>query len=307
MHCAVCGIHFNDGVQCNACKSHLDFGCAQVSETTWRKMGIDKRTAWKCSSCRTASPSPAPSSDPASLADVLAEIRVVKRQLIALPGLVEDVRTIKDEMQDLKSSFEFMGTRLDNFSVKLTEVENKVSMLEDVQEIIGNLEKDVLSLKAQLSVSDQRSRLNNVEIKGVPLKKDENLFSIIDAISKKINYTVPKAQINYLYRVPLHGSKDKALVVSFTNRYTKEEFMAAARASKGLAAPDIGFRDSVRRIYINDHLNAEYKTLLNKAKLLAKEKGYNYIWVKFGKIHVRKNDTSPVFTVSQESDLNKIS
>lgn len=199
-----------------------------------------------------------------------------------------------------------MGTRLDGFQAKVAVVETKLSKMEHLHAVIDSLGNEVSSLKAQLSAADQRSRLNNVEIKGVPLKKDENLFSIVDAIGKEINLSVPRAQINYLYRVPLHGSKDKAIVVSFTNRYTKEEFVAAARARKGLAAPDIGFRDSVRRIYINDHLSMEYKILLNKVKSLAKENGFNFVWVKYGKIHVRKNDTSPVFTITQESDLNKL-
>lgn len=308
MDCASCGLKFNDGVQCSICLKHLDFGCAQLTETGWRKLGSDRRAAWKCSSCRGLSPKPAATPDPVSPAmdEILREIRDVQLKLIGLPSLIEDIKTIKNDLTELKVSCDFMGTRLDNFSSKMAEVESRVSKIENMQLSVDSLEKDVAELKVQLSAADQRSRLNNVEIKGVPVRKDENLFSIVEAISKEANVNFPRTQINYLYRVPVHGSKDKAIIVSFTNRYVKEEFVAAARARKTLAAPDIGFRDSVRRIYVNDHLNAESKGLLTKAKSAAREKSFKYIWVKYGKIHLRKNDTSPVFIVSQESDLNKI-
>ncbi|KOB77651.1 Uncharacterized protein OBRU01_03716 [Operophtera brumata] len=237
MDCAACGLSFNDGVQCSICLKNLDFGCAQITETGWRKLGSDRRAAWKCSSCRSLSLVPPPlaaSPEPVSpvMSEILREIRDIQLKLVGLPSLVEDIKIIKNDLTDLKTSCDFMGSRLDNFSTKMAEVECRVSKLENMQ------------------------------------------------------------------RVPVHGSKDKAIIVSFKNRYVKEEFVAAARARKTLAAPDIGFRDSVRRIYVNDHLT--------KAKSAARDKNFKYIWVKYGKIHLRKNDTSPVFLVSQESDLNKI-
>lgn len=311
MKCASCGSSFIDGVQCGSCKKHLDYGCAQITETGWRKLGADRRAAWKCYSCRSLSPLPSPSvaAEPTSSAidEILKEVRDLKSQLAGMPSLLQDVKSIKDELVDLRSSCEFMGSRIEDFSTRIADVESRVSKVDKMQESINCLENTVTDLKQQLSAADQRSRLNNVEIKGVPLKKDENLFSIVEAISKVLDFNLPKAQIDYLYRVPLHGTKEKAIIVSFTNRYVKEDFVAAARARKSLSAPDIGFRDSVRRIFINDHLNADFKGLLNKTKTLAKEKGHDYVWVKFAKIHTRKNDSSPVVIINKEADLNRIS
>lgn len=230
----------------------------------------------------------------------------MKRQLIGLPTLIEDVKSIKEELKDLKSSSDFVSNRLDDFTTKVADIENRVTGIEQLQETVTTLDAEIASLKFQLSASEQRSRLNNVEIKGIPLKKEENLFVIVEAISKAAKYSFPKTQINYLHRVPLHGSKEKAIVVSFINRYVKEEFVAAARACKTLSAADVGFSGASQRVFVNDHLNAASKNLLNSAKLLAKEKNFSYVWVKYGKIHVRKDDSSPVFIVYRETDLNKI-
>ncbi|KOB66191.1 Uncharacterized protein OBRU01_21589 [Operophtera brumata] len=51
---------------CSTCSKHLDFGCAQISEAGWRKLGSDRRNAWKCSSCRNHSPRPASSPVPSA-------------------------------------------------------------------------------------------------------------------------------------------------------------------------------------------------------------------------------------------------
>lgn len=298
------------------CKKDLDFGCAGITEGGWRKLGVERRNGWKCSSCKFLSPLPpvqVTSPEPASLDVILGEVRGMKSQLMGFPALISDVKVIKEdltsikqEISDIKTCNEFLSNQLQDHSARLTVIENKVLDFEPMHADVDALRSEVKALKLQLSCADQRSRLNNAEIKGIPMKKDENLFSIIEAISNKVNFPFPKSQINYIYRVPMYNSKEKAIIVSFLNRYVKEEFLAASRAAKNLLAADVGFRDAPNRVYVNDHLNADFKTLLSKTKSLATEKGYSYVWVKFGKIHVRKNDSSRVLIVATVSDLNKI-
>lgn len=59
--------------------------------------------------------------------------------------------------------------------------------------------------------------------------------------------------------------------------------MAAARAAKSLTAADVGFTDASNRVYVNDHLNADTKTLLSRTISLATEKSYSYVWIKYEK------------------------
>ncbi|KAJ2951358.1 hypothetical protein O0L34_g13498 [Tuta absoluta] len=110
----------------------------------------------------------------------------------------------------------------------------------------------------------------------------------------------------YQARVPTYKPTEKNIIMSFTNRYVKEEFIATARAVKDLSARDIGYTDSNQRIFLNDHLTPEMKALLTKVKNTAKDRNYLYVWVRYSKIHVRKNDTSHVIVISRENDLNKI-
>lgn len=312
MKCATCNADFNDGVQCTSCKRHLDFGCANITEGGWRKLGAERRSAWKCPKCRMTSPlptptlSPLPTPEPASLEAILNEIRELKVQLAGLPSLSADVKFIREELKELKTSCEFNGQRLDDLSVKLSDVDTRVLGLERLQESVCGLQSEIDMLKSELSANDQRSRLNNIEIKGIPLKKDENLFNILDKISQKVNYAFPKTQINYISRIPLFNTKDKSIVVSFLNRYIKEDFVAAARSLKTLSAHDLGFSGQMNRVFVNDHLSPDSKKLLNKTRTMAKEKEYKYVWVKHGKIHVRRQEGSVVLVISKEKDLNRL-
>ncbi|XP_022831003.1 uncharacterized protein LOC111359637 [Spodoptera litura] len=312
MKCVSCSVDFNDGVQCSSCGGHLDFACANITEVGWRKLGNDRRAAWKCPRCRIASPartpilSPIPTPEPASLETILSEIRELKMQLAGLPILSEDVKLMREELKDLKTSREFDGCRLDEFSAKLAGIESRVVKLENLEESLLSLQTDVDTIKSESAMSDQRSRLNNVEIKGIPQRKDENLFTILDRISQRVNFPVLQNQINFITRIPVFGGKDKPIIVSFLNRYIKEDFIAAARLLKGLSGSDLGFVGVTNRVYINDHLNSNSKKLLNRTRLMAKEKEYRHVWVKHAKIHVRKHDGSAVLIIASDGDLNRL-
>lgn len=310
--CAICNNEFSDGVQCSACGKQLDFSCAGVTEAGWRRLGTDRRSVWRCPPCKTASSAPLSPIEPDSSATILKEIREIRLQMAefheikakldCLPNLLEEIKSMKADIADLKKSCNFSAELIDDLKVKSADTNKKVV---DLEGKLFAAEDKINNLNSQLSNFEQRSRLNNVEIKGVPSKKDENLFQIAEAIGREIGYSFPKTQINYISRVPTYNSKEKAIVICFLNRYIKEDFISAARNHKLLKAEDLGFHGSQQRVFVNDHLNSESKQLLNKVKQIAREKNYAYVWVKFGKIHVRKNDNSGVFIVNKLSDLNK--
>ncbi|CAH2105764.1 unnamed protein product [Euphydryas editha] len=295
MKCAACGDNFNDGVFCSGCNRHLDFGCASIGEVGYRRLGRERQASWRCPQCKisgsksgptvtcpTSCPADAPSS-PVTLDLVFQEIQVMKKHLSALPTLIETVESIKNELLDLKTSCEFNSAKIDEFENKLTRVEVMSSELQGVNDRLNSTTKDIVMVLMQDNTRrEQWARLNNVEIKGVPIKKDENLFFILENLSKAIGYRFPKTQINYMSSWPLQDLK------------------------KTITGSELGFGDSALKIFVNDHLTAENKKLLTMVKSIAKEKNVSYVWVKHSKIHVRKNDTSPVHIIGKESDLNKI-
>lgn len=242
-----------------------------------------------------------------TLVTVLEEIRGIKNQLAGLPTLLADIKSIKQEIADLKASSEFNSANIRDHADKIVTIESEVYNLKAIPDALQATRNELERVRLELEAKERSSRLNNVEVKGVPTRKTENLFEIADCIGKAVGYTFPKSQINYISRVPMRDSNEKLIIMSFNNRYVKEDFVAAARASKSLSTSCIpGLQGANHRIFVNDHLTPGHKNLLTQVKKLAKEKQFQYVWVKYGKIHVRKDDTSNVFIVAKDSDLNKI-
>lgn len=300
----------SDGPSCNLCKRHFDFACAGISETNFRKLG-ERRPAWRCYDCKNAqSPASTSKNNPeisVRLDEMQATLAYITEQLVPLASLIEDVKTIKIEISNLKSSVEFAHETASQLSVTVKSLESRISQVEEHTSLVHTLGADLNKLKEDLQDKEQWARANNVEIKGVPFKKSENLYNIVDHISKVIQCHIRKEDINYIARVPsLKAESQKSIIMALNNRYCKEEFVAAARKHKELTASQLGYADE-GHVYINDHLTLFNKTLLKKAKDLAKAKNFKYVWIKHCKILARKSDTSPTFRIKSEKDLLKFS
>lgn len=305
--CASCGTQHTEGPVCSVCKRHYDYQCSGVTEAGYRKLG-DRKNHWRCLKCKSSpSPSPIPTSpQPSQLDKIQEQVNKIVFQLSSLPTLVADVKAIKDELNCLKDSVEMAHHLINNFSEKVKNLEKRIVDVELVAGEVPSLRSEVGRLTQEMHIRDQWNRANNVEIRGIPYKKNENLYDIVEKIGSVSGQTVSKKDINYLARIPTRTPNvDKPIVVAFNCRYVKEEFIASTRKTKQFNLSHLGF-SSMTNFYVNDHLTSANKLLLSKAKKLAKENNFQYIWVKHCKIMVKKSDTSPTFFIKCENDLSKI-
>ncbi|XP_049692143.2 uncharacterized protein LOC126053624 [Helicoverpa armigera] len=316
--CKRCELESRDGVTCTVCEAKFDFPCAGITEGGWRRLG-DRKLTWKCQSCKsTPAASPLTGSIKATSAEsetILSELKRLSTQMEALPMLIEsmkaiqnelvELKTIKEEFSVVKSSLETFSQDIKALTCKMSDLEDEIETLKRTREEIISLQERIVKLENQHSESEQRSRMNNIEIKGVPVSNDEDLFAIMAKIGDTIDFHIPKEQINYVARVPTRNDKlNKNIICSVHNSYLKNDFVAAAKKYKKLNAGNLGLQGT-NRIYINDHLTLENKILLNKTKAQAKERGFEHVWVRGCKILVRKNMTSPKYHIKTQQDLKK--
>jgi hypothetical protein len=64
--------------------------------------------------------------------------------------------------------------------------------------------------------------------------------------------------------------------------------------------------DNLQGVYVNELLSSYFSELFWKAKMRCKEKQYKYVWVKYGRILVKKDPNSHTMRINDEKDLNKI-
>lgn len=298
-YCGRCRESVGDGAQCSMCAKHFHYPCSGVTETGFRKLG-DRRANWKCPSCKAdGGGSKQGSPKPVSLDTIMQELANIQLTLVPLSSVMNDIKEIKDELACMKASF-------GEYSAGFLQLERRVQQVEKSQEDVAALGTRLDQLESDLNERNQWLRMNNVEIKGVPMKDHENLFDLVSKIGNKISYAITKPNINFVARVPSRDNNTKPIIVSFINRYTKEDFVAAARAYKTLSLTDVGF-SGVGRIYVNDHLTTQNKLLLTKTKGIAKKNHFEYVWVKNSKIFVRRDSQSKIIHIRTEKDLSKIS
>ncbi|XP_077290327.1 uncharacterized protein LOC143914110 [Arctopsyche grandis] len=311
--CARCNSEGLDGVLCSGCKLKFDFPCSGITKAGYNKLGGDRQLQWKCASCKTGFIPTPPGSVPASSSPtpvsmdlLLAEIQGIKMDLAPLRSMSDDIKSLKSDVSDLKNSLEMAHSLINDFTQKIHKLESRLDTLEKTNLETATIHNKIDHLEQKLNEKEQWSRRNNIEIKGVPLFKSENLIDTIVNLSKKINYPITPNQINFVARVPSRiNNNSKPIAASFHNYHLKEEFMLAARRLKSLSSKDLGYSDD-KRIFVNDHLTVSNKMLLTKVKALAKEKHFLYVWVKHSKILVRKNNTSPITAIYSERDLINI-
>lgn len=226
-----------------------------------------------------------------------------------LDNLKDEFLALRSEFAEFKSSFHNQFTKMIDDNNKVNGMESRIAQAEKAQEQVDLMRTRLEKLEEDHDNKDQWSRMSNVEIKGVEQTKNENLIDTVHKIGMKINYPINKSQINFVTRVPTRDPESiKPIIVCFSNRYIKEDFIAAARyefKTTPLTADHLQLKGK-HRIYINDHLTTRNKNLLSKVKKAANEANFRYVWVKHAKIHTRKTDTSPVIIVKSEKDLVKI-
>lgn len=235
------------------------------------------------------------------------QLQNISTQLAPLKRLKEDVKAIKSDIAEFKDSLQFAHEAISKFSERIDSLESKVNELQNLSDIVPSLQAKIDKLTSDKHERDQWMRMNNAEIKGVPMKKGENLFDIALKLGSVLECPIKKEDINTITRVPTY-QKDvpKSIIVSFTNRYAKDDFVAAMKKRKNLTPSALGL-SGTSNIYVNDHLTPYYKQLLTKAKALQKSAAdFQFIWVKHSKIWARKSLTSKVFTINSDSDLQKI-
>lgn len=219
-----------------------------------------------------------------------------------LDNLVDDlVSKISKKLEEqgignlsaLAESVRFVGDQYDSMRASLDEMVQSNKAL--------RAENDELSKK--MADMEQYSRLNNVEIKGVPCTQGEDCAVLLKTIGQVIECPISSTDIDAVHRVA-SKTDDKSIIARFCSREKKNEFLRKARRAR-LRTSQIGLSGSNEKpVFVNEHLTIANKKLFSKALALKKEKKWRFLWTENCHIKARKSEDSKVFWINTESDLS---
>lgn len=209
-----------------------------------------------------------------------------------------------------------LAKEVDVLRKEVVELRNSLSMFNELYEAMKIQQEGLAKENKELARSNQQltkrvaeleqySRLNNVEIKGVPQTQGEDCCAILKEIGEKIGCPVESTDIDVVHRVPAkHGQN---IIARFCSRTKKGDFAAKAKKAR-LTASSLGLRAqgtsrTDEPVFINDHLTPENKRLFAQALALKKEKQWQFLWVDNCRIKARKGPDSRVYRISGVGDL----
>lgn len=214
-----------------------------------------------------------------------------------------------EDFNDIKTSLQFINDNYEDLKTKTEGIANRVKSLEDRGLEIQANSLRITYLEAKFDVMEQQARQCNIEIGNLPEKRGENLAAILEDIAVLVKCPINKQDVVSIHRVPQavsNNTRPKNVIVKFSSRQLRDSFVSAVRLHKGFTSEQLNIPGQVHTIYVNEHLTLKNKSLFRETREAAKQRGYRFVWIKHGSILVRKNETSPVFSVRTEQDLSKL-
>lgn len=323
----------NDYVLCSGCNEGLHY---VLKESTYRKMGSAK-AAWKCHVCRNSTgaggvcdaasvdseePSQpqfaaaSESTSPSSINPLAASLIFGPLEQQFLSDAIS--RAVQKEcskmISDFQKSVDFFNDKLEDLTKlvkeKDTKIDGCISQMDSLQADNARLTDLNLALTKRVAHLEQRSRLNCVEIYGVPEPRHENVMATVASVGRAINFNLAPDMVDAVHRLrpnPNKPESPRGIILKFVSRLKKEEFLKAKTVKRNLITKDVDPSITVPSpIYINESLTPENKKLFAQCRAFKKDNNIEFLWVRGGQIKMRKQEKSRVFNINSVADLNDV-
>lgn len=191
---------------------------------------------------------------------------------------------------------------------------DKISLLESENSC---LKQTVSDLTSRISQMEQHSRASNLEIQNVPEFKSENLNTLVEQIASTIDCKLEKTDIAVCTRIA-KANKDsqrpRSIVIKFSSQRLRDSFLASAlkfnkkakNTADKLNSGHLGIGGDRKPVFVVEHLSPTQKALHAEARSKARELCYKFVWVRGGRIYMRKTDTSEYRVIKNSQDLSKL-
>ncbi|CAG9116481.1 unnamed protein product [Plutella xylostella] len=170
-------------------------------------------------------------------------------------------------------------------------------------------------LQEQVDRQSHESLRYELDILGLTETPNENPYHLVLTTAQKIGLTMDERDLDYVRRVGPRGKEaedrlPRPLVVSFTRRTKRKDFLKQAKARRCLDSKNVAGSGPERKMYVNERLTTGNRQLFRAARIWTKAQGFKHCWVRNGTVYVRKGegrDGSPAIPIRTSEDLQRMS
>lgn len=221
-------------------------------------------------------------------------------------------RELNEKLDEYKASLSFLS---DQFDTLKSDLEQNTSMVNKLKNENDSLRSEVASLSSRMRLMDQLSRSTNLELQCVPERKTENVITIVKQLGSVVGCPLSDVDITYCSRTAKanpNTSRPKSILVKLSTPRMRDSLLAATilynkkHPNEKLNTSILGLDDKKLPVYVVENLSSENKQLHAAARLRAKQLGYKYVWVRSGRVYMRKSDASEAVYVRNEDVINSL-
>lgn len=231
----------------------------------------------------------------------------------ALKNLTLEQRQLGEIVNNFQQAIISFNGKFEDLKATLDDKSDKIDKLEKENLV---LRESVLHLTQRINSSEQHARASNIEIQCVPENKSENLVSSILHLSQEIKCDVSDADITHCTRVAKKNPdsiRPRSILVKFCNPRKRDSFLAAAlkynrtHPKNRLNSRHLGSTlDKQQPVYVVEQLSPEIKSLHAATRARAKLLGYKFVWVRSGRIFIKKAEETDRILIDSVDKLDSL-
>ena len=246
----------------------------------------------------------------------LSQIRDMLRDLQkSVAAILKENNNLKEELSQIKSSFQSQGREISKLKETLTKVTNEnvslVSQLEQARKKLRDQEEETTRLWAEQDELEQYSRKNSLEIHGLP----ENVYSSTEEAVLKLagalNVEMSASDIE-ISHIKLRRKGKTFIIAKFVSHKVKTRLYKERTKLKDIRIASVfpSFSNAasagVNRVYINENLTAYRRQLVAIGREMREDGTINNIWTIDGKVFVKTSPDGSPTRIREEDDFKNL-
>lgn len=223
-----------------------------------------------------------------------------------------ELAPIRKDFEQLKVSLNFHTSEFDKLQSEHAEFKSASRELKEENVMLRNT---VADLGQRLNYLEQQTRANNLELQCLPESKRENLYTVVKQLGSVVGCEIKDNDISHCTRIAklnTNNNRPRSIVVQLACPRIRDQLLASVinynkdKNHEKLNTADFGIAGNKSPVFVAEHLSPAYKALHAATRIKAKELNYKYVWVRNGRIFVRKSDGDEHIFVKSMDILNRL-
>lgn len=209
--------------------------------------------------------------------------------------VADQLSSINERLNGFHDSLQFFNEKFEDFKKRIEERDSTITSLQADNE---RLKSNVNELTTRLGVIEQHLRESNIEINGIPENKNENLANTLIHLSTTIGSPLNDTdilQITRIAKLNKDNDRPRSVIAKLQSPRQRDTILAAVSSynkknpEDKLSSHHLGIAGNRTPVFVSEHLSPANKQLHAAARKLAKETSYKFVWIRNGRIFVRKD------------------